>query len=267
MALPASFPISASEINVELGRAPTATFNMLGAEERELAEVPVGAVSMSDFLGKERFGAEFLASYSDLYTDPITFSTIDIGDAHAERRVFVTVHFFGKSGGVNTLDAATIGGIAATRHAQDGNRNSGTNDTYQTAIISAVVPTGTTADIVLNWSGASSGTVLIGVYRTKSLQGGIIDTFANHCAFTCSLINGTITVPAEGVLFVAATGMAGASDNVTITNPSETKDYDGANYAGIMLRDQPSAASRAIQATIAGPSANVNIVAVSWTGL
>jgi hypothetical protein len=51
-ALPTSGQITASEINVELGRAFNAEFHMSGAEERALAGIPTGEIKMSDFYGK-----------------------------------------------------------------------------------------------------------------------------------------------------------------------------------------------------------------------
>ena len=50
--LPTTGPISASMINETLGRAPTATFSLGGAEERALAGVPTGTISFADFYGK-----------------------------------------------------------------------------------------------------------------------------------------------------------------------------------------------------------------------
>ena len=52
MTLPSSGPISASDINVELGRASNAYFDINGAAERALAGVPSGTISFSDFYGK-----------------------------------------------------------------------------------------------------------------------------------------------------------------------------------------------------------------------
>lgn len=43
---------TATEINIELGRAGTASFSIDGAEERALAEVPTGAITFADFIGK-----------------------------------------------------------------------------------------------------------------------------------------------------------------------------------------------------------------------
>lgn len=51
---------TASEINLELGRAADAPFSIDGAEERALAQVPSGPISFSDFIGKS-------AVYSPLF--------------------------------------------------------------------------------------------------------------------------------------------------------------------------------------------------------
>lgn len=55
MTLPASFPLSSAQINVELGRAANAAFSIGGAAERQLAGVPSGPISFSNFLGKSAF--------------------------------------------------------------------------------------------------------------------------------------------------------------------------------------------------------------------
>ena len=52
MTLPLSGPMSANMINVELGRAGTAPFDINGTPERTLAQVPTGIIKFSDFYGK-----------------------------------------------------------------------------------------------------------------------------------------------------------------------------------------------------------------------
>lgn len=64
MALPASGLITAADINVELGRASTAFFNLNGADERALAEKASGLISFSDFHGKSAAGVVTLSSQS-----------------------------------------------------------------------------------------------------------------------------------------------------------------------------------------------------------
>lgn len=52
MTLQTSGTITAAQINVELDKTPTAYFALGGVEERELAQVPTGTISMDDFYGK-----------------------------------------------------------------------------------------------------------------------------------------------------------------------------------------------------------------------
>lgn len=52
MTLPASGIMTANMINVELGRAGTAAFDINGTPERTLAEKPSGIIKFSDFYGK-----------------------------------------------------------------------------------------------------------------------------------------------------------------------------------------------------------------------
>jgi len=52
MTLPASFPLSMSQVNTELGRATNATTSLTESAVRTLAQKPSGAVSFSDLLGK-----------------------------------------------------------------------------------------------------------------------------------------------------------------------------------------------------------------------
>ena len=51
MALQTSGPIAGSDVNEELGRSASAQFNLGGPEERELADILSGAISLSDFYG------------------------------------------------------------------------------------------------------------------------------------------------------------------------------------------------------------------------
>lgn len=57
MTLPASFPLSMSQINVELGRAPNATVSLAESAVRTLAGVPSGSISFSNLLGKASMSA------------------------------------------------------------------------------------------------------------------------------------------------------------------------------------------------------------------
>lgn len=56
MALQTTGPISANDINVELGRAGTAPFSLGGTEERALAGVASGLITFNDFYGASSAG-------------------------------------------------------------------------------------------------------------------------------------------------------------------------------------------------------------------
>ncbi len=66
MTLPGSGAMAAALINVELGRASTAPFDINGAAERALAGVPTGAISFADFYGKSASSFTASAAPSDL---------------------------------------------------------------------------------------------------------------------------------------------------------------------------------------------------------
>lgn len=70
--MPISSTPTASEINVELGRAATDPFSIDGAEERALAQVPSGPITFADFIGKS--ASTPIDSYANylLFLDTIT---------------------------------------------------------------------------------------------------------------------------------------------------------------------------------------------------
>jgi len=79
--LPLSGPMSASMINVELGRAGNAPFDINGAQERALAAVPAGKISFSDFYGKSSSFSPLNISDCILWLDAADAATITMGAA------------------------------------------------------------------------------------------------------------------------------------------------------------------------------------------
>ena len=84
MTLPASGPISMSQVNTELGLAATTTISLNQANVRALAGVPSGAISMSNLYGKSNItlafnsGANFYLYYS-AYTGYGGVPTVELG--------------------------------------------------------------------------------------------------------------------------------------------------------------------------------------------
>lgn len=99
----------------------------------------------------------------------VTFDDVDIGAAVADRYVFVSVPYYHGTSSHFLISSATIGGVAATIfHAPTNSGGIGVG--IGCAIIAALVPAGTTADVVLNFE-AGSGFYRpdIGVYRVTGL--------------------------------------------------------------------------------------------------
>lgn len=183
-------------------------------------------------------------------SNPYTWSGVSIGAAASDRLVIVSVGWAGL--GTVTLSSATIGGVSATIVAQTTGTNTGI------AIIAAVVPTGTTADIVVTMSAGMSrfyyavwrgtGFVSTTAYDTDAPAGG-----------ASSARSATIDVPAGG--FVFATSQGADSGGVTWTNVTEDWDYSDSN-------DKHNGGSASSSTLQSGLSVSVSsarcICAASW---
>lgn len=90
-----------------------------------------------------------------------TFTAENLGTAAATRFIVVAIVAREAAGGSASVSSATIGGVSATVLNGEANGN-------QLALICAAVPTGTTGDIVVNWS-ATMNDIGIAVYRCLDL--------------------------------------------------------------------------------------------------
>lgn len=199
---------------------------------------------------------------SDLTT--YTFTNHAIGADDATRRVVCVAHW-SDAVATSNMSSATIGGNAATIHA---NPSATTNGC---AIFSLLVPAGTTATITFTLSAAADRAYLA-VYR------GINETSATP---TQTLVDNTIsTLTLTGTLNIAADGwvVAGCSyspatspTNVTWTGVTEQYDLLYAEAVTIRISGGfqsglPAETPRTITSVLAASSnpANGRLVAVSW---
>jgi hypothetical protein len=139
-------------------------------------------------------------STSDLST--YTFSSQAIGTASTTRRVVVAVHCGRDTGASPSLSSATIGGVSATIHATQS--GSGGGFYGYAAIISATVPTGTTADVVLNLS-ATSYWAGITVIAIDGLNSTTPTATATDNTLSSGVLSNSLTWSADGFVIAAAT--------------------------------------------------------------
>lgn len=128
-------------------------------------------------------------------TSPHTFSSQGIGTASADRVVIVSI--YAKGSGV-PVDSITIGGVSATKLAEI------TNSEGNATIWALLVTAGTTADVVLTWTGALDR-VFIGVHAMTGTNGSVTthDT-ATHSATTS--LSTTIDIPTDGAVVAVCGG-------------------------------------------------------------
>lgn len=143
-----------------------------------------------------------------------TFTSAAIGTASADRYVLIGVAGRGSLGSARTISSATIGGNTATLQA-----NSSFGDLY-VGWIGLTVTTGTTATVVVNFSGAMNNAI-IHVYTIT----GLASTTPTDTAFASGVDPTTSTIDslADGIIFAHA-GVDGSTSGTTWTGISE--DYD-----------------------------------------
>lgn len=272
MTLQSSGPISAQNINVELGRAAGAAFSLGGAAERALAGVPSGAISFSNFYGKSNSVAVSYESTAQNVnaSSSYSFSAMDIGAAAADRRVFITVSWAGDDF-PEQIASATIGGIAATIHKQQTLSDS-VSQSIGCAILSAVVPTGTTATVVINFTDVAE-MCAVGTFRTtgfSAITEALSDTDQNN---PVQVVTVAIDIGANGAVIAVATNSFDAGDIVWTAGATERyegvdsggNDYEKSRWGAAMSSGLGVQANRPITAQDNTGNSAMVLVAVSFT--
>ena len=123
-----------------------------------------------------------------------TFSAQNLGVASADRRIVVCVR--GWADNSTTVSSATIGGVAATIHINQG-MNFGS-----AAIFSAIVPTGATGDIVITWGGVQAGNA-ISAYairgETSATPDFVVNDLSNPLDITPTISGNTAVIGHGGI--------------------------------------------------------------------
>ncbi len=164
MALPSGGPLAASTINIELKRPASAGFSMNGADERSLAGKSTGAISFSDFHGKETVITRTLAGGDGAVTLEGLFTNADWVSTTPKRVILATGTERGNS---TTLSAAVSIGTTAWGGTLTFDVN-GTISGKGGATNSGVGGDAFSANIV----GASGQKIILNVAATGVIRGG-----------------------------------------------------------------------------------------------
>lgn len=183
------------------------------------------------------FSGAYISSYStgDTTFTSRTFSTVDIGAAHPNRTVVVTATWNAGAVGV-LLSSATIAGVSATII-----QTSASAGWERSAILYANVPSGSSADVVLNFSGTINNGAAIGVFRlidVTSVSSGYFDAHFN----STTTYSTSVVVPNSNS-YVVSTFATGTSTPAW-TNTTQ-------RYSYINISDRHEGAS--VLATSPGP--------------
>lgn len=179
-----------------------------------------------------------------------TFSNMNIGAATADRLVVAAIS--GRASGTNSFvyTAVTIGGSAATLHVASG---SAAGITSPTCIASRVVPSGTTASIVVTSDGVIDG-VGVAVYTIKNLISTTpVDSDARDALWLT--LSGSVNRPADGV----SIGSHANSSNGNILSAGGAMSID--------FNNSPNASWRSYGASGEGAGATTDTLGSSGFGL
>lgn len=181
---------------------------------------------------KPRSAAPLVVAWTDTNTENAgtggdsfrSFTGAAIGAASSSRRVLVVV--FHNNLTSRTVASATIGGVAATVH-KGSVDNGGSWDVF---VISAVVPTGTTADIVMTMSGSLFSGMYFHVFtfdnNSKVNSSPTISALFNGGSVTS--LSPSIVTEAGGFI-VAAVKVDGDAGTFSAISGDETYTVGGAN--------------------------------------
>lgn len=151
-------------------------------------------------------------------TDVYTFSAQDFGAEAADRIIAVAIGAGYTTD--RTIDAVTIGGVAATVVT-----SAGTN--HRTAVAYASVPTGATGDVVVDLSGTAVRCAVV-VYRVVGANATVHDTDAPAGGDNGSR-SISIDVPASGGVIASAVSADMSAASYSAGSVAETEQTSEAN--------------------------------------
>lgn len=169
-------------------------------------------------------------SFSFLDTGTFTETGASIGTAVADRLVFVAISGYNDTS-LDGIDSMTIGGIAATM--ASGVARTGTIGIEFSEIWYAAVPTGTTANIVLTFTGDTIG-ASAAVYKVLNADSVTPIASQNTGSVASGNVSAAVTIGNQtAVIATAQCGLDTADVGITWTNATE--DFDLAVDLGVIF--------------------------------
>lgn len=158
-------------------------------------------------------------SNADAPASPKTYAAMAIGTAGADR--YVIAGIVGLLNGV-TISGVTIGGVAAVQQTTRVDASG-----YKAEIWTALVPTGTTADVIVTFSGGTATNMDV---VTCSMTGTSTGTATNTYGDTddSNPLTASINIPANGGAF----GITGNNSGTAVTWTNLTEDVDALDVGG-----------------------------------
>jgi hypothetical protein len=245
--------VSVGTVTVTAAGATAVSASVTGQELT--TSVGTAAVTISSTL-------EYLATvFDNTNTSPYTFSSVAIGAADSNRKVFAQI-LVGSSS--PTVTSVTIGGVTAPLIVARAG-------TFWTGIYAAKVPTGTTATIVVTATGTVSECIC-SVYRTAVPDMVLLDTASASNATTNAQTCTDIEVKTGG--FILGNGFSNNSGSPTITptyngvdavssnDMRATEGSRGWNAASVVTSE--NASTNDLTFTASGAAAAMQVVAASF---
>lgn len=168
-----------------------------------------------------------ISSSSGVYT----YNSVTFGTAFAGRFLIVAASFANVSSAACSISSVTIGGISATKLAEQDIATTGDG----VAFWGATVPTGTSGTVVVTCTGAGAGTGArgdIAVYAATVASTSPFSTNTAQVTGGTSSISATISCQAGGFVLGVVCGNSTGGRTYTWTG-GYTKDYDQANGGSV----------------------------------
>jgi hypothetical protein len=186
-----------------------------------------------------------------------TFSSQNLGDAHGSRLIIALVLYQGNTT-QRTVSSATINGVSADVVVERGDGNS----FHGASLIQAQVPTGTTGDVVINFSGGVTKCG-IALYRATGLRSV---TAADSDSDTDDVVGLQLAVAKDSIM-VAGAIFDATNEIATTSNGDIVEDVDQtieANDRIVSASASGLASSAAYTIGFDGGSGDAAGVAATW---